>query len=127
MNVLAIDQGTSSTKAIVVGDGGEVLGESSAPVSPRAAGQGAVEQDAEELFQSIIKAGQSALAAAGSAVEAVGVANQGETVLRWDRKTGRPFGPALSWQDRRAVTVTRELGDHADRLTEITGLPLDRR
>jgi glycerol kinase len=125
MNVLAIDQGTSSTKAIVVADGGEVLGESSVPVSPRAAGQGAVEQDPEELFQSIIKAGQSALAAAGSAVEAVGVANQGETVLRWDRETGRPFGPALSWQDRRAVTVTRELGDHADRLTEITGLPLD--
>ena len=46
-------------------------------------------------------------------------------MLRWDLETGRPFGPALSWQDRRAVSVTRELGDHADRLTELTGLPLD--
>jgi glycerol kinase len=125
MNVLAIDQGTSSTKALVVADGGEVLGQSSAPVSPRTATHGAVEQDPEELFQSIIEAGRAALAVAGSTVEAVGVANQGETVLRWDPETGRPYGPALSWQDRRAVTVTRELADHADRLTELTGLPLD--
>ena len=125
MNVLAIDQGTSSTKALVVADNGEVLGESSAPVNPRAGGQGAVEQDPEELFESIVTAGRAALAAAGSTVEAVGVANQGETVLRWDRETGRPLGPALSWQDRRAVVVTRELGAHADRLTELTGLPLD--
>jgi glycerol kinase len=125
VNVLAIDQGTSSTTALVVADGGEVLGESSAPVSPHTAHPGAVEQDPEELFQSIVEAGRAALGAAGSAVDAVGVANQGETVLRWDLETGRPFGPALSWQDRRAVTVTRELGDHADRLTELTGLPLD--
>jgi glycerol kinase len=125
MNVLAIDQGTSSTKALVVAAGGEVLGESSAPVRPRAAGRGAVEQDPEELFDSIVTAGRGALAAAGTGVEAVGLANQGETVLRWDRESGRPFGPALSWQDRRAVSVTRELGDRADRLTELTGLPLD--
>src|SRR6266513_1161241 len=99
MNVLAIDQGTSSTKARVVADGGHVLGESSAPVTARTA--------------------------AGTEVQAVGIANQGETVLRWDRETGKPFGPALSWQDRRAATITRELERHGDRLTELTGLPLD--
>jgi len=125
MNVLAIDQGTSSTKALVASDGGQVVAESSVPVHPQAGGGGAVEQDPEELLQSIIEAGRTALRAAGSPVEAVGIANQGETVLRWDRKTGQPFGPALSWQDRRAVTVTRELADGADRLTELTGLPLD--
>jgi len=125
MNVLAIDQGTSSTKALVVGDGGEVLSESSAPVSPRVAGQGAVEQDAEELLLSIIEAGRAAIAGANAPVEAVGIANQGETVLRWDLNSGEPLGPALSWQDRRAVSVTRELGDHAERLLELTGLPLD--
>ena len=125
MNVLAIDQGTSSTKALVTSAGGEVVAESSIPVSPQAASGGAVEQDAEELLQSIIEAGRVALRAAGAPVEAVGIANQGETVLRWNRKTGQPFGPALSWQDRRAVTVTRELADGADRLTELTGLPLD--
>jgi glycerol kinase len=125
MNVLAIDQGTSSTKALVVDASGEVLGESSVGVTPRSAGGGAVEQDPEELFQSIVAAGSAALASAGVAAEAVGLANQGETVLRWDLKTGRPLGPALSWQDRRSVAVTRELGDHGERLTELTGLPLD--
>jgi glycerol kinase len=124
-NILAIDQGTSATKAIVVAEGGRVLGESSAPVHPRAGTGGAVEQDPEELLQSIVDAGRAALAAANVEIDAVGLGNQGETVLRWDRKTGRPLGPALSWQDRRAAGVTRELEAQADRLTEITGLPLD--
>jgi glycerol kinase len=125
MNVLAIDQGTSATKAIVVADGGRVLGEGTAPVHPQPGPGGAVEQDPQELLDSIVAAGRAALDAAGEPVEAVGVGNQGETVLRWDRATGRPYGPALSWQDRRAVTVTQELAEHADRLTQITGLPLD--
>jgi glycerol kinase len=124
-NVLAIDQGTSATKALVVSDDGSLLGESSAPVHPQAGAGGAVEQDPEELLHSIVDAGKGALAAAGVGVDAVGVGNQGETVLRWDRETGRPLGPALSWQDRRAVEVTRELEGDADRLTDITGLPLD--
>jgi len=124
-NVLAIDQGTSSTKALVVSDGGEILGESSAPVHPQPSRRGAVEQEPDELLDSIVKTGRNALAAAGATAESVGIANQGETVLRWDRESGRTFGPALSWQDRRAVSVTRELSDHADRLTDLTGLPLD--
>src|SRR5205807_6934660 len=85
----------------------------------------AVEQDPEELFQSIVTAGRDALSNADATVEAVGVANQGETVLRWDPDNGRPYGPAISWQDRRAIAVTRELADRASRLTALTGLPLD--
>jgi glycerol kinase len=125
MNVLAIDQGTSSTKALVVADGGNVIGEANAPVHPQAGAHGAVEQDPNELLQSIIHAGRAAIAAANASVEAVGIANQGETVLRWDRQTGEPYGAALSWQDRRAAGITRELAQHGDRLTEVTGLPLD--
>src|SRR5207302_1304997 len=102
-----------------------LLGDAAAPARPGAGGHGAIEQDPEELLQSIVDAGRGALAAAGAPVEAGGIGNQGETVLRWDQKTGRPFGSALSWQDRRAVSVTRELESQADRLTEITGLPLD--
>ncbi len=124
-NILAIDQGTSSTKALVVASEGEVLGEGSASVNPEAKSGGAVEQDPQELLESIVLAGRAALATAGVPVEAVGIANQGETVLRWDRESGKPFGPALSWQDRRAAPIARELESHADRLTEITGLPLD--
>src|SRR4051794_16545910 len=88
MNVLAIDQGTSATKALVVADGGRVLGAGSAPVHPKAGPAGAVEQDPEELLDSIVAAGRAALEAAGEPVDAVGVGNQGETVLRWDRATG---------------------------------------
>jgi glycerol kinase len=125
VNVLAIDQGTSSTKALVVSPGGKVLGVANSPVHPQAGAQGAFEQDPNELLESIIEAGRAALAAAGASVGAVGLANQGETVLRWDRASGEPSGPALSWQDRRAAGITRELADHAERLAELTGLPLD--
>ena len=109
----------------MAGPNGEVLGEGNAPVNPVALGDGAVEQDPQELLDSILAAGRQAMEAAGASVEAIGIANQGETVLRWNRPTGRPSGAALSWQDRRAVEVTRELEGDADRLVELTGLPLD--
>jgi glycerol kinase len=125
MNVLAIDQGTSSTKALVVGPGGVVLGEGSAPVTPRPGADGTVEQDPGELLQSVIEAGRRALAAAGEDVETVGVGNQGETVLAWDPATGAALGPAISWQDRRAATIVHELAGEAARLGALTGLPLD--
>jgi glycerol kinase len=124
MHVLAIDQGTSSTKALVVSDG-NVIAQSNAPVHPQPGAQGAVEQDPNELLQSIVEAGRAALASAAGQVDVVGIANQGETVLRWDYQTGRPLGPALSWQDRRAAKITEELAEHADRLAQLTGLPLD--
>jgi glycerol kinase len=125
MNILAVDQGTSATKAVVVSADGEILGEGIASVEPRASAGGAVEQDPQELLDSIVTAGRAALRAAGKPVGAVGIGNQGETVLHWDPDTGRPLSAAISWQDRRAVEVTRELAEQADRLVELTGLPLD--
>lgn len=125
VNTLAIDQGTSATKALVVSGDGSILSSASAPVNPRAGGGGAVEQDPHELLDSILDAGRQALDEAGVEVEAVGIANQGETVLRWDRESGQPLGPAISWQDRRAAEVTQELASHETRLVELTGLPLD--
>lgn len=126
MNVLAIDQGTSATKALVVGADGAVLGEGTSAVTPRFGAEGAVEQDPAELLASVISAGRAALADAGGvSVQAVGLGNQGETVLRWDRNSGRPLGPAVSWQDRRSASLTAGLAEHAQRLTQITGLPLD--
>jgi glycerol kinase len=125
MRVLAIDQGTSSTKALVLDGDGTILAEATAPVQPRTGPAGTVEQDAEELLESIIGAGRQAVAAAGGGIGAVGIANQGETVVAYDRATGRPLRPALSWQDRRAVSITDELAAKAERLTAITGLPLD--
>ena len=103
MNILAVDQGTSSTKALVVGEGGTVLSVAECPVHPSAPGDGAVEQDPAELLASVLAAGRAAIAQAGVVVHGVGLANQGETVLAWDRSSGRPLTTALSWQDRRAT------------------------
>jgi glycerol kinase len=125
MNILAIDQGTSATKALVIGEGAEVLSVAECPVHPVASGEGSVEQDPAELLASVIAAGRAAITRAGVVVHGVGLANQGETVLAWDRVTGQPLTTALSWQDRRATVVTDGLEEHRGRLAELTGLPLD--
>ncbi|CAL9656520.1 FGGY family carbohydrate kinase [Streptomyces sp. enrichment culture] len=123
--VLAVDQGTSGTKALVVCPERGVLGAGFAGVRPRHLPGGRVEVDPEELYASVLDAGRRALADAGEPVTALGLANQGETVLAWDPHTGRPLSDALVWQDRRAETVCAGLADHADELRHLTGLPLD--
>jgi glycerol kinase len=124
VNILAIDQGTSATKALLVGPGQQVLGTGEVPVRPRADGD-AIEVDPEDLLSSVLAAGQAALAAARAPADAVALANQGETVLAWDRTTGRPLTRAISWQDRRSAAVCARLSGYRERLAEITGLPLD--
>jgi glycerol kinase len=125
VRILAIDQGTSATKAVLVGPGQEVLGSAEVPVRVRAVGGDGVEADPEELYASVLAAGSQALAAARADPDAIALANQGETVLAWDRRTGRPLTPAIVWQDRRSAGVCQRLAGSAERLTEITGLPLD--
>ncbi len=125
MNVLAIDQGTSATKALLTGPDGEVLGAAEVPVHPRSLPGGGVEQDPAELLDSVLAAGRAAVAAARVPAHALALANQGETVLAWDRRTGRPLTPAIVWQDRRSAGICARLAGQADRLTAITGLPLD--
>jgi glycerol kinase len=74
----------------------------------------------------VIAAGSEAMVAAGNpGLDAIGLANQGETVMAWDRATGMPNGPAIVWQDRRAEVVCERLRDHAEFLAELTGLELD--
>ncbi|MGW6528949.1 FGGY family carbohydrate kinase [Streptomyces venezuelae] len=123
--VLAVDQGTSGSKALVVCPERGVIGTGAAPVRPRFLPGGLVEVDPAELLSSVVAAGRAALADAGEPVAAVGLANQGETVLVWDPVTGEPLTDALVWQDRRAASVCDELSDHKDELRELTGLPLD--
>jgi glycerol kinase len=125
MRVLALDQGTSATKAVVFEEDGAVVSSAEAIVTPEAVAGGGVEQDPEQLWESVCAAGREAVARAGGSIDAVGFANQGETVLAWDRQTGRPLGAALSWQDRRAAAICADMADHAAQLTRITGLPLD--
>ncbi|MFK4100434.1 FGGY family carbohydrate kinase [Streptomyces sp. NPDC019531] len=123
--VLAVDQGTSGTKALMICPERGVIGTGFAEVRPRHLPGGLVEVDPAELYDSVIEAGSRALAEAGEPVTALGLANQGETVLAWDPTTGRPLTDALVWQDRRAESVCAELSAHADELRDLTGLPLD--
>ncbi|MFJ4200163.1 FGGY family carbohydrate kinase [Streptomyces sviceus] len=123
--VLAVDQGTSGTKALVICPERGVIGSGFAEVRPRHLPAGRVEADPAQLYDSVVEAGSRALAEAGEAVVALGLANQGETVLAWDPATGRPLTDALVWQDRRAESVCSELSWCADELRALTGLPLD--
>ncbi|MCS0599663.1 FGGY family carbohydrate kinase [Streptomyces sp. LP11] len=123
--VLAVDQGTSGTKALVVCPERGVLGTGFAQVGPRHLAGGRVEVDPAALYDSVLAAGRQALAEAGEGVVALGLANQGETVLAWDPATGRPLTDALVWQDRRAASVCAELAAQGEELRQLTGLPLD--
>jgi len=129
MNILAIDQGTSATKALLVGPGNEILGRAEVPVTTTAVGRDGVQADPEELWNSVVSAGARALAAARAParvpVHAVALANQGETVLAWDKATTRPLSRAVVWQDRRSAGICERLKPHAGDLTRVTGLPLD--
>jgi glycerol kinase len=125
MTVLAIDQGTSGTKAIVVDPEDGVVGLAEVPVHPRYLDGGGVEQDPAELLESVLAAGGAALAQAGRPVDAVSLANQGETVLAWDPDTGRPLTAAVVWQDRRAEALCDRLSAHRAMLADRTGLVLD--
>ncbi|MER6102690.1 FGGY family carbohydrate kinase [Streptomyces sp. NPDC001832] len=123
--VLAVDQGTSGTKALVLCPERGVIGSGSVPVRSRHGAQGAVEADPAELLDSVVDAGRQALHEAGEPVTAVGLANQGETVLAWDPDTGRPLTDAIVWQDRRSAPLCKELAPQEEELKQLTGLPLD--
>ncbi|SNT54227.1 glycerol kinase [Asanoa hainanensis] len=122
--VLAIDQGTSSTKCLLVDRSGTVVASGSAPVPIRYPAPGWVEQDADEILASVLTAARACLdGVPRGAVDAVGLSTQRESAVVWDRRTGRPAGPVLGWQDRRASCA--DLRTHADEIRRISGLPLD--
>ena len=123
--VLAIDQGTSGTKAVVVDEAGEVLALSEVSIRPTYLPGGGVEHDPEALFQSVLRAGRVAANQARIDIDVVTIANQGETVLAWDPDTGKPLSNMIVWQDRRAESICADLRDHADDIAQRTGLVLD--
>ncbi|MFV2088685.1 FGGY-family carbohydrate kinase [Micromonospora sp. LOL_021] len=126
--ILSVDQGTTNTKALLVDGSGTVLGRASAPAGVTFPRPGWVEQDAEELWRSVLTAVRDCLdAAGGQTPTAVAVSSQRESVVGWDRRTGRPIGPVLSWQDARADDKCRQLiaAGLADTVRQRTGLPLD--
>jgi glycerol kinase len=123
--ILAIDQGTSGTKALVVDSVGLVLAAAEVAVHPSYLPGGGVEQDPAELLTSVLDAGRLAVGRAGVAIDAVALANQGETVLAWDRASGAPLSPAIVWQDGRSASICAELAPHREQIAARTGLTLD--
>jgi len=123
--VLAIDQGTSGTKAVVVDAVDGVLASTEIALRPVYGAGGSVEVSPQDLLDSVLAAGRQAVGAAGRPVHAVALANQGETVLAWDPTTGQPLSPAIVWQDRRAEALVGELAAARDWVAQRTGLVLD--
>lgn len=123
--VLAIDQGTSGTKAVVVDGGGNVLALSEVTVRPTYLPGGGVEQDPQALLDSVLTAGRQAVTEAKVTIDAITLANQGETVLAWDPESGKPLSPMIVWQDRRSERICAELRPHAEWIAQKTGLVLD--
>src|SRR6266850_1412266 len=110
--VLAIDQGTTGTKAIVFDHDGDVRGHAYSEFKQHYPQPGWVEHDAEEIWEVSINLVADALTKAGihaRELAAIGITNQRETTLIWDRKTGRPVTNAIVWQDRKTAAICDEL------------------
>jgi glycerol kinase len=128
--ILALDQGTTSSRALVVAADGSVVASAQREIAQHYPRPGWVEHDAEEIWATQLATATEAMARAGIApdqVAGLGVTNQRETVVLWDRATGRPLAPAIVWQDRRTsgdCERLREAGAE-DRVRALTGLVLD--
>lgn len=125
--LLAIDQGTTSSRAIVFSTEGVVQAVAQQPIDCEFPRNGWVELDPEAIWQSVLAVGREALAKAGVPTAAVGITNQRETTLLWDRATGEPVHNAIVWQDRRGAARCDELkASGADALIkDRTGLVAD--
>lgn len=128
--ILGIDQGTTSTRVCVMDGQGRILSVRQLPHRQMYPREGWVEHDAGEIWENVrTLVGETVAAArAGSRLLGIGLANQGETVLVWDRETGRPLAPAIVWQDVRTQSDMEALGRDeaaARRLRELTGLAPD--
>ncbi len=125
MKILAIDQGTSATKALVVDSDVGVVAVAEHPLNPCYLPDRGVELNPRELLGSVLEAGRRAVRLAGRPIDVVSLANQGETVLGWDPATGEPITPAIVWQDRRSQPISDELAAERDWVAQRTGLVLD--
>ena len=122
--VLGLDQGTSSTRCVALDADLVERGSASVPVACSFPAPGQVEQDPEALVASALEAIEGA-GARPAEVAALGIANQTETFVVWDRATGRAVHPAIVWQDRRTDAVCAGLREHEAFVRERTGLELD--
>lgn len=126
--ILAIDQGTTNSKAVLVSTSGQILARGASPVGIEHPQPGWVEQNPLRIWESVQEAIAACLASGPSAeILGVAISNQRESVTAWDAQTGEPLGPVVSWQCRRTAPACAELiaAGHAGRVQALTGLPID--
>ncbi|MGH7762916.1 MAG: FGGY family carbohydrate kinase [Candidatus Dormibacteraceae bacterium] len=128
--VLSLDAGTTGATALAVGLDGEVRGKGYREITQHYPRPGWVEHDAEEIWSAVESSAADAMRAAGAEsgqVRAIGITNQRETLVLWDRRTMKPLARAIVWQDRRTADECTRLRDagHEPRVTAVTGLVLD--
>ena len=127
--ILAIDEGTTNAKVVCVNRDGAILSSAARAlqlVHPQAAW---AEQDPQAILEAVSDAAAEAIAnlGAGASIAAVGISNQRESVVAWERESGLPLSPVVVWQCRRSEAFCEELAasEHADSIREKTGLPID--
>ena len=128
--VLSIDQGTTSSRAIVFDGSGKPVSVAQQEFTQHYPHDGWVEHDPEEIWSTTLQVCRQALArldGGAASITAIGITNQRETVVVWDRNTGEAIYPAIVWQDRRTAEDCDRLNaeGHEDRIAEKTGLLLD--
>ncbi|HSN77252.1 MAG TPA: glycerol kinase GlpK [Anaerolineae bacterium] len=126
--ILAIDEGTTNAKAVLVDQAGGVVKEASRPVSIAYPQPGWVEQDAWELWQAALAVAAQALdGVPATQLAALAITNQRESVLAWERATGQPLGPCITWQCKRSAPFCSELRQRGltETIYRLTGLTID--
>jgi glycerol kinase len=128
--ILAIDQGTTSSRALLFDGKMKIAGVGQKEFAQHYPASGWVEHDPEEIWSSVLWSVKAALKKAGrdaSEIAAIGITNQRETVVIWDRQTGKPIHPAIVWQDRRTAPLCQKLKKQGleKKFTKKTGLLLD--
>jgi glycerol kinase len=127
--ILVLDEGTTSTRAVLYARDGTSLGNSQAELTQHYPRSGWVEHDARQIWEASLACAREMVLKAGGAdgIAAIGITNQRETVVAWDKRSGEPVAPAIVWQDRRTAEQCEELrvGGHEALVQERTGLVLD--
>ena len=125
MSVLAIDQGTTGSTCLVLTEEGQIAGRGYREITQHYPRPGWVEHDADEILARTVEAGREAIARTSAPPRAIGITNQRETIVVWDRRTGKPIGPAIVWQDRRTADRCAALASESQRIARLTGLVID--
>jgi len=124
---LVIDQGTLGTRALAIDENGQGCAAAYRPITLTRLGPAMVEQDPQEILASVLQVITAVLADATvrrQGIATAGLATQRSSVIAWDKRSGEPLSPVLSWQDRRAAAQLDALRPYAERIKQCTGLPL---